>query len=195
MRTFVVAGISLAIAATLAPIAAAQVPTQDSVSGSGIVTFHGPGLEGLTTAFDISIRSGPTGEQPTGSLQLVVPFTDPSCVVIRDGGGEEPPSATINLLNTLTGLRVVIQISGGAAGPQFIAAFFASSPTDCAFRTEPSTNVAEVISGHIDIVDAPPLPTSTQECKNGGWRAFGFKNQGDCVSFVATGGQNPPGGG
>jgi hypothetical protein len=31
------------------------------------------------------------------------------------------------------------------------------------------------------------LPTSTAECKNGGWRNFGvFKNQGDCVSFVAT---------
>jgi hypothetical protein len=27
-----------------------------------------------------------------------------------------------------------------------------------------------------------------------GWRDFGvFKNQGDCVSFVATGGKNPPG--
>jgi hypothetical protein len=30
-------------------------------------------------------------------------------------------------------------------------------------------------------------PTSRDQCKNGGWRNFtGFKNQGDCVSFVAT---------
>jgi hypothetical protein len=31
---------------------------------------------------------------------------------------------------------------------------------------------------------------------NGGWRSFGsvFKNQGDCVSFVATGGKNSPSG-
>jgi hypothetical protein len=36
-------------------------------------------------------------------------------------------------------------------------------------------------------------PTSKAECKNGGWRNFlQFKNQGDCVSFVATGGKNPP---
>ena len=28
---------------------------------------------------------------------------------------------------------------------------------------------------------------------NGGWQAFGFKNQGDCVSFVATHGKNEPG--
>jgi hypothetical protein len=36
-------------------------------------------------------------------------------------------------------------------------------------------------------------PASTEDCKNGGWRNFPqFKNQGDCVSFVATGGKNPP---
>ena len=39
------------------------------------------------------------------------------------------------------------------------------------------------------------LPTSQDECKNGGWKTFGvFKNQGDCVSFVATKGKNPPSG-
>ena len=39
-----------------------------------------------------------------------------------------------------------------------------------------------------------PLPTSKAQCKNGGWKNFGttFKNQGDCVSFVASGGKNPP---
>ena len=41
---------------------------------------------------------------------------------------------------------------------------------------------------------APPLPTAKDQCKNGGWAQFGFKNQGDCVSFVATGGKNPPAG-
>jgi hypothetical protein len=39
------------------------------------------------------------------------------------------------------------------------------------------------------------LPTSTAECKNGGWKTYGvFKNQGDCVSFVATKGKNQPNG-
>lgn len=42
-------------------------------------------------------------------------------------------------------------------------------------------------------------PTSTEECKNDGWRTFTnprFKNQGDCVSFVASEGRargNPEG--
>jgi 6-phosphogluconolactonase (cycloisomerase 2 family) len=38
------------------------------------------------------------------------------------------------------------------------------------------------------------LPTTKDQCKNGGWQTFGvFRNQGDCVSFVMTGGKNPPG--
>jgi hypothetical protein len=37
------------------------------------------------------------------------------------------------------------------------------------------------------------LPTTKEDCKNGGWRNFpGFRNQGDCVSFVARHGKNPP---
>jgi hypothetical protein len=46
----------------------------------------------------------------------------------------------------------------------------------------------------------PPLtvsaaPTAKEQCFNGGWQRFGtFKNQGDCVSFVATGGKKPPAG-
>ena len=41
----------------------------------------------------------------------------------------------------------------------------------------------------------PLAPTSFAQCMNGGWRDFPqFKNQGGCVSFVATGGKNPGGG-
>ncbi len=38
-------------------------------------------------------------------------------------------------------------------------------------------------------------PASKEDCKDGGWTNYGvFKNQGDCVSYVATGGTNPPDG-
>ena len=38
----------------------------------------------------------------------------------------------------------------------------------------------------------PPPPTSADQCKKGGWMTFtgqNFKNQGDCVSYVANGRQ------
>ena len=44
------------------------------------------------------------------------------------------------------------------------------------------------------------VPATSDQCKKGGWQYLvdnngtPFKNQGDCVSFVATGGKNPPSG-
>ena len=40
------------------------------------------------------------------------------------------------------------------------------------------------------------IPTSKDQCKDhGGWMNYPqFKNEGDCVSFVDTGGKNPPSG-
>ena len=38
----------------------------------------------------------------------------------------------------------------------------------------------------VSSLPTPSLPTAKQQCTNGGWKAFsGFKNQGDCVSYVA----------
>jgi hypothetical protein len=49
------------------------------------------------------------------------------------------------------------------------------------------------LAGDLLVADAPALPSSKDQCKHGGWQTFGpFRNQGDCVGFVATGGRNPP---
>ena len=47
----------------------------------------------------------------------------------------------------------------------------------------------------VTVTSPPPLPIHKAQCKHGGWRTFGvFKNQGDCVSYVATDGKNEPSG-
>jgi opacity protein-like surface antigen len=48
--------------------------------------------------------------------------------------------------------------------------------------------------------NADVSPVTADDCKKGGWELFHvdgvtFKNQGDCVSFVATAGKNQPAGG
>lgn len=68
---------------------------------------------------------------------------------------------------------------------------FSIDQTDRSWMVFPSTQYVESYSGGL----SPALPTSPDQCKNGGWQTFGiFKNQGDCVSYVATGGKNPPNG-
>mgnify|MGYP001600994844 FL=1 len=60
------------------------------------------------------------------------------------------------------------------------------------------TAVGQAVAQILPSSPPPPppttLPTTTAQCLNGGWQAFKvFKNQGDCVSFVATKkGKNPP---
>jgi len=67
-------------------------------------------------------------------------------------------------------------------------------PDDCSPLIGPPVS-SDVSSGDFVVTDATPLPTSKDQCKNGGWQTYGvFRNQGDCISFVATGGKNPRGG-
>jgi hypothetical protein len=55
--------------------------------------------------------------------------------------------------------------------------------------------VLAIDNSRLDVAVGPP--TSGDECKKGGWQQFNaptFKNQGDCVSYVVTGGRNPAAG-
>ena len=58
------------------------------------------------------------------------------------------------------------------------------------------SSTADNAAGHATLweIATLTLPSTPNDCRNGGWRTYGvFKNQGDCVSFVATRGKNPPG--
>jgi len=69
------------------------------------------------------------------------------------------------------------------------------------YGTDPQSNpggldYAVHIKGAMCTEPPPPVPASKDQCKMDGWRTLvdsdghSFKNQGDCVSFVATGGKN-----
>ena len=61
-------------------------------------------------------------------------------------------------------------------------------------RTEPTPTWDFFIDDVSFTVPTPPKPSTKSDCKDGGWARFDiFKNQGDCVSYVATAGRNAPG--
>jgi len=69
---------------------------------------------------------------------------------------------------------------------------------DILIDVEGTADVSDITVNGVLQEPAPSTPTSKDQCKNGGWKTFtnpSFKNQGDCVSFVATHGKNPPNGG
>ena len=194
-------GLVLVMGVLLVPGAAAQVPTQDSVTGSLTEFISGPG----DTTWHINAASGPSGERPTGNVELE--FTSGSspvtvnfqvvCLQItanRAVIGIRPPSAT-----NVHGYLVVVDEPGDVQD-RLLSHLYVSDPNAPATCADFDAQVAGTTpppaqSGSVVVVDAQPFPTSKDQCQNGGWRNFpGFKNQGACVSIVATGGKKPPAG-
>ncbi|MDG0867419.1 hypothetical protein [Candidatus Lucifugimonas marina] len=67
---------------------------------------------------------------------------------------------------------------------------------DGAWNDQNPTAATQYFVVEYDQYGAPVAPTSKSDCKKGGWEDYDglFKNQGDCVSYVVTGGKNPPSG-
>ena len=51
------------------------------------------------------------------------------------------------------------------------------------------SDVAEYLTGEftVDLPEGPVDPATMDDCKDGGWVAYGFQNQGQCIAFVQTG--------
>jgi hypothetical protein len=141
-----------------------------------------------------------------GSMSLMIfrPTATPGTFTVV---GESPvESLTANSLNTFTlaspiavqpgdllGLWSTGANCAGGVGGVVPFDFVSTPPPVGATLTPPFTQAP--LDLNISAVLSPALPTAKDECKDGGWQSFGvFKNQGDCVSFVATGGKNPPAG-
>jgi hypothetical protein len=69
-----------------------------------------------------------------------------------------------------------------------------SGPTTVSIKGSPIE--PQVPTTFIEAFGSTGVGVEQNQCKHGAWKSFGtmFKNQGDCVSFFATHGKNPPGG-
>jgi hypothetical protein len=194
MRRVVAISAGLAVAALLAvPVSSmGQVPTGDSVAGKGQARAStGPQTE---ETFDFSATSGPSGQNPSGYAIIdFVVFGSAhfhvegrvTCLSVSGNqavvGFELDPN-----LSNFPAVGAIIEVTDngppGSNPPDVFNSGPVSDPTSCTPRLISPT--LDVFEGDVLVVDAPPLPTSTEQCKNGGWKQFGFKNQGACVSFV-----------
>ena len=196
---YLLAAITLALATiVISPnLAAAQVAGVDSAVGHGTNEFG---------TFDFSITSGPSGETPSGSATFtVIPFgvtltaTEVTCLSVSGNTATFVDRLAPNSQSFDYGKSTFVDNGLGGdlnAGAVYILGPLADPPA-CTPITGPegfaSFTLRPILTGDVVIHDAQPLPTSTDQCKNAGWKSYGvFKNQGDCVSFVATGGSNPP---
>ena len=147
-------------------------------SGNGQVTI----TYTAQTAGAITPTSGSGQSAQTGQA-----FTAPLVAAVTDTAGSALPGAPVTFTVT----------SGSAAFPG--ATTTATSTTDPNGRATSPAPTAGTTPGPATITATTPgvttpatftetvtpaTPTSTEDCKNGGYAKYGYKNQGQCIAAV-----------
>ena len=209
-----------ALAAT--QIGSAQGATPCTQTGADSVQASSGGASyavptGGTSIISWSIQAGAdTG--PVG-LEVWRPSAPPNYTFV---GNSPLQTLTANSLNTFTLATPIAVVAGDLLGLRLegpVNCFFLtqsqSDTVGFSFGPTPSVgstdsmgivpsfelNVAATVEVTVTPPPPPPTPTSADQCKDGGWKSLtdsqgtAFKNQGDCVSFVATDGTNDAGNG
>jgi hypothetical protein len=150
-------------------------PLQDSVSlTEAPATFEGGDFGFSGSIEELTATSGPRGENPTGEIMLTGLRGLPG--MFLDGG----PIATFNYVSEFFGSNVTVQVVDDSPDTISILAL-GRAATDCS--PPPETNVFQLTSGDVTVVDAQG-PTTKDQCMGDGWKQFGFANQGLCIAFV-----------
>jgi hypothetical protein len=193
-----------ALCSAVVPSVASGQVGEDSVVGEGFVAGD---------QFVVSVRSGPSGENPTGFIAArgVVSFEAvATCLRVsgnRASGGYRITSSPDRPIGS--GFVAAVQDNGplGSFPPDVllpIGGYTAVPPVACpdpdALPPPPSPSAGLPFeSGGVTVIDSRPFPTSKDQCKNGGWRNSGitFKNEGQCIAFVQRAPKRvvPPAGG
>jgi hypothetical protein len=196
--TTAIVGVALAVPSA----SSAQAPTQDSVTSQ-------PGMPFIVS---LDASSGPLGENPTGVVAWhegggfgTTWSGDVSCLsvsgntaVIGFGGGRLSGffdsywiAGLIRVADNGSGLDDTFEWVELQTGEPGLAGDPLPGPADCSSfppgaQILPLSQNSPFSAGDIVVTDAqPPLPTSKEQCKNGGWRNFPqFRNQGQCIAFV-----------
>lgn len=169
------------------------VPQLDTATATG--SAETPPFYGIS----IDAHSGPSGENPGGSVsfggyyafkdqQLPVGVGGPvTCLNVTGNSAVIKFNATVEIIGIHTFdpriSRIALVDNGGSGLDRFDFSYdVSSSPADCSGGA-PS---GQPLNGRAVVSDAQPLPTSKAQCKKGGWALFGFKSKRQCIKFVKS---------
>jgi hypothetical protein len=195
-RLCVVSAIT-AIVLVLSTTTSAAQPTppvfEDSAVGGATILAQFRGV-----AFDA--HSGPNGENPHGQASAAVRSTysvSGHVTCLRVAGNRATIGFAVDDGFTIfenRGHLIFVEDNGSPGAGQDLANDrpVSDPPTVCPPTTDEDLvpfpfipiRPQPIQSGEITVHDAV-VPTSQEQCKHGGSQALGFKNQGQCIAFVA----------
>lgn len=173
-------------------------PLRDTVTATGDLLPLDPFTD--LTDIELDAHSGPSGENPGGHVSFVV--SNPA------SPRPQPPlliSGSVNCLD-VSGNTAAMTIAGPFPDVPGITAFAirvvdnGGGGLDSFEYNVDDPEVPGAIDCHdfsqyyfggplvgraiVTDVDPPARPTSKKQCKRGGYKRFGFKNQGRCIKYV-----------
>jgi hypothetical protein len=219
--TCVVAGLACMVAPGAAQSPDTDSVAGTATSDCLLVLPGPPGFCGRRLTLSVDVQGGPNGEAPSGTVVIDELGNTPggstrtetraTCLSVSGGvaiigvTGTHSRFGATGFVVPIAGLVRVVDAGGlSSSGDTFeVAVTFGSEldpplpgPTSCSSFPGPfGTGLFPEFTnrtGDVVVTDARSLPTAKDQCKNNGWRTYGvFKNQGHCVSYVATKGKNP----
>jgi streptogramin lyase len=181
-------------------------PPQDAVDGT--IYTEAPCGEpfGCTPPrYTFRVSSGPSGEHPIGTVtyregERSSTFTQTGRVTcLRVDGRRAAVGVEFTAFfpgGPSRAAVIVVEDDGVATVDRFAVQNLraGSAPSTCPSPAEIALGPAfgpSPTSPGVVVVDAQPTPTSKAQCRRGGYRAFGFRNQGQCIAAVEHGGKPP----
>lgn len=157
------------------------------------VNVTGNSANGAYQNINVTAQSGTSGQNATGTVSFLLggnflvtgPVTCLSVTGPDHGGGTAtaPTDAVLNAQTNSFGIVTFLFVDNGGNGRDIMSGIpTGRTPTDCSPFSGGVTDT--LTNGRAVVFDAPPRPTSKNDCKNGGYARFGFENQGQCIAFV-----------
>ena len=176
---------TLAFAApSLAQTGSGWVANPGTTANGGVVTLDSRGQPAGTSYenpnLNVAVENG-----DTISFEYMGPCGGGAPRVFIQGGAfntfDQDPNGSACGTDTdgdgwFTVTQTVSGITNGTAGHTGIVNDNTASPSVVQVRNL-------IIDGvRVNLSNGPAAPTNADQCKNGGWKAGGFRNQGQCVS-------------
>jgi hypothetical protein len=189
-----IVGVALALPSISNAAPPSPPPTLDTAKASGDNLV----LDDFSAInIDVDAFSGPSGEDPGGHVIFgfnpifdVGPVTGPvTCLDVTGNTAVMTVAGPFSSLPGFLAFTVKLVDNGGSGLDRF--QYFPIPPEnsqylDCRANPIP-TDFGGPLIGRAEVFDSPPPPTSKDQCNGGGWKQFGFKNQGQCIAFVNHG--------
>jgi hypothetical protein len=159
----------------------------------GVATFSGGTIMTAVSNLpaDQTTVYGTATSCPGCAATITITFSTPVSDFSTEVINGETTTVSYTVLSDLGGTETKTLVANNSSG----ADTFSLPGPGITSVTISRTTASAFWDFFIDNVSFSAVPTATAQCKDGGWRTFGiFKNQGDCVSFIATGGKNQPAG-